>query len=773
VLYHTARANGFFNPFAMTISLHRRRRATARSPLTVRVCSTVYHLGIFAAVASCGGGGADGPNAPSTPSIASVTVSPATPSLAIGATMQLTATGIAANGASVSGVSWTWTSSAQNVATVSNTGLVTAVAAGTALIMASSSGSAGSTTITVQSPAFNPAASTALSGTQNFQAVNIPSGVTVTASSALDLNVAGDATIAGTLTGNCVRLRVTGRGRVTVSGTISNVCTTPSDAPGEIRIVGASYSFTNATVTTQGGLTITNDTTLTAANFLAVAALDAARRAPGQAHQQGAAGCSLNGFNNAGPAAKSGADGERGEPGLPGRNFFLSCRGDLLITGSELNGGTAGAGARGGRGGDGGRVSLIASGSIVFGTGVKLRPGKPGDGGDATATATAPSGTASATGGAGGHLGDAGGDGPITLRAGGALSSAANVVYSIPSGSRGGTAEARGTNGLDAANGQPAGHGGSASATSGAPGDVRGQLVMTAPGGLAGWNYSFADGRPSAGSGGLAQAFSGNGGRGDAANPNGGRGGDATALTQNGGNASAVDNNGRLFGFGGDGGYSRFEGGRGGDGFSDCVAGSVVSPGGAGGRGGSATSQASAGGVGQFPTRAGDNGVLYFGRGGRGGSGWNPGPGGAAGADLTKGEKQTLEDSFIPGTNGTPCPASAVSTAWSVLSDPNLHDPLVRFRTITGLAFITTASGGITIAGASPWVSVTGTIDATGLITAEGFGTVAGCVGTRVQVSGRITNGLFQGTVTAGNQTPFALPGGPISYNVGGQVRVP
>jgi uncharacterized protein YjdB len=60
-----------------------------------------------------------------------VTVAPATTSLAVGATRQLTATVLPADATDKSG---TWTTSDATKATVSSTGLVTGVAAGTATI---------------------------------------------------------------------------------------------------------------------------------------------------------------------------------------------------------------------------------------------------------------------------------------------------------------------------------------------------------------------------------------------------------------------------------------------------------------------------------------------------------------------------------------------------------------------------------------------------------------------------------------------------------------
>ena len=77
----------------------------------------------------------------STPVLQSITISPTSASIAVGATQQFTATGHYSNGSTqtlASGV--TWSSSATTYATIGATGLATGVAAGSTSIAASSSG---------------------------------------------------------------------------------------------------------------------------------------------------------------------------------------------------------------------------------------------------------------------------------------------------------------------------------------------------------------------------------------------------------------------------------------------------------------------------------------------------------------------------------------------------------------------------------------------------------------------------------------------------------
>src|SRR5213596_3739347 len=103
--------------------------------------------------------------------VASVTVSPATANLQQGQTRQLTATPQDASGNALSGRVVTWASGNTAVATVSGSGLVSGVAAGSAAITATSEGKSGSASVTVT-----------------------PVGATVTLVGAGDIAECGDAT---------------------------------------------------------------------------------------------------------------------------------------------------------------------------------------------------------------------------------------------------------------------------------------------------------------------------------------------------------------------------------------------------------------------------------------------------------------------------------------------------------------------------------------------------------------------------------------------------
>lgn len=123
----------------------------SRSPMSsIRLIPSLLLLGVIAA---CGGGGSDSPTGPNPPpppppTVASVTVTPGTAALVVPQAVQLTATVRDQQGNPMStAVSWTTSSSA--VASVSQTGLVTSVGAGTATITASAGGQSGSATVTV------------------------------------------------------------------------------------------------------------------------------------------------------------------------------------------------------------------------------------------------------------------------------------------------------------------------------------------------------------------------------------------------------------------------------------------------------------------------------------------------------------------------------------------------------------------------------------------------------------------------------------------------
>jgi uncharacterized protein YjdB len=101
--------------------------------------------------------------------VASVTVSPASSSIQVGATAQLTAVTRDASNNVLSGRAVVWTSASTSIATVNSTGLVTAVGGGTTNITASSEGVTGQSTVTVTVPVVPVASVTISPATANVR----------------------------------------------------------------------------------------------------------------------------------------------------------------------------------------------------------------------------------------------------------------------------------------------------------------------------------------------------------------------------------------------------------------------------------------------------------------------------------------------------------------------------------------------------------------------------------------------------------------------------
>ncbi|MEO6210820.1 MAG: Ig-like domain-containing protein, partial [Gemmatimonadaceae bacterium] len=112
------------------------------------IASFVSALACAVVLLSCGGGDSTGPGGGG----ASVTVTPSTDSLALGASVTLHAAVTDANGHAVSGASVFWSSENPATATVSSGGVVTGIAIGVVRIAASSNGKSGFSTITVIPP---------------------------------------------------------------------------------------------------------------------------------------------------------------------------------------------------------------------------------------------------------------------------------------------------------------------------------------------------------------------------------------------------------------------------------------------------------------------------------------------------------------------------------------------------------------------------------------------------------------------------------------------
>lgn len=138
-----------------------------------RAIAAILVISLLLAIAACGSG-SGGSTAPRT--LTSLAITPANSSVAVGSTRQLTATGTYSDGSTTNLTSSvSWTSSDLTIETVSNSGLVTGVGLGTAMITASS-GSVSTHTNLVVNPALvsiavTPATpSIPVNGTQQFTA---------------------------------------------------------------------------------------------------------------------------------------------------------------------------------------------------------------------------------------------------------------------------------------------------------------------------------------------------------------------------------------------------------------------------------------------------------------------------------------------------------------------------------------------------------------------------------------------------------------------------
>ena len=89
---------------------------------------------------------------PDTVAVIAVVITPAVDTLAVGAQRQLVATAHNSSGATVSGRMFTWSSSNDAIASVSNAGLVSAHAPGSVIIAANTNNVVGTATLVVRSP---------------------------------------------------------------------------------------------------------------------------------------------------------------------------------------------------------------------------------------------------------------------------------------------------------------------------------------------------------------------------------------------------------------------------------------------------------------------------------------------------------------------------------------------------------------------------------------------------------------------------------------------
>ena len=164
---------------------------------------------------------------PEQAAVETVEVAPASWSLQVGGTGQLTVTLRDADGAELTGRTVTYSSSNTGIATVSGTGFVRAIAAGTAILTAASEGKSGTSTVTVTSTPPAPVASVAVTPSS----ASLSPGGTVQLTATLRDgagNTLSDRTVTWT-TSNGLVAAVSGSGLVTAGGEGSAVVTATSE----------------------------------------------------------------------------------------------------------------------------------------------------------------------------------------------------------------------------------------------------------------------------------------------------------------------------------------------------------------------------------------------------------------------------------------------------------------------------------------------------------------------------------------------------------------
>lgn len=519
---------------------------------------------------------------------------------------------------------------------------------------------------------FSPTTDVQLEGSHVYDAVEIPAGVTVTASSDLTLRSRGAVRIRGRIVAQAHQITVRSTSSMQISGELRNASSGPpgDDPPGITLISNGDLELDSARVSTDGDLLLQTDSTLTDADF------PDSTLAP-RSEAGGGGDLPIVVLRNfvypPDPHdARAGQDGQFAGDGHDGSDLTVTCRGHLMLAGGSViasqRGGNGGNGshessthavATGGNGGKGGRLRLRALGQIVvIGTNT-LESGGGGDGGraDATGRPSESGGTAAGATATGGRGGDPGLVSVYSAQE--IVTDEGTLRLAIGKAGDGGDAVAHGASGHNAAS-TAAQAGGAADATGGAGGSTPDKRLRGS--GVSNGNGVEVTGGD-AGAGGNAHAFAGDGGNGNEEFPPGAKGGGVTARGGDGGDAELRDQFRELVGDGGNGGLARIVGGNGGSGFFDC--GGVTLPGGDGGDGGDGTAIAGDGGRGATPGEDGEVEIEVCGNGGDGGDGFPAGHGGHHGTRNVVSTAPPVETApnFEDGEDGIDCPPTGACCA--------------------------------------------------------------------------------------------------------------
>ena len=202
-----------------------------------KLTRSLFALGVLAGLAACGDDVSVTEPPPVTPAVTGISVSPQSATLIKGQTAQLSAV-VTANDPSVA-TTVTWSTSAATVATVSATGLVTAVGPGSATITATSTANAN----------FKAGAQITVTGSGVRSVAVSPNNAIVATGSTLQLvaNVDRDAGVAGTVTWTSSNTAVA---TVSTAGVVTGV------TAGTVTVTAA--STVDPTVTGAAAITVRN-----------------------------------------------------------------------------------------------------------------------------------------------------------------------------------------------------------------------------------------------------------------------------------------------------------------------------------------------------------------------------------------------------------------------------------------------------------------------------------------------------------------------------------
>lgn len=190
--------------------------------------------------AACGGNSASASVTVSPPPVATVTVSPAAKTLNVGQTTVLTASVRDATGATLTDRAVVWSTNNAAVASVSQAGVVTALAPGTATVTATSEGKSGAAAITVATPPPAPVASVAIQ----------PTSLTLTVGGTGALSATPRDAAGTVLTGRAV----TWTSNLDPIATVSSSGVVTARSPGTVTITATSEGKSaTATVVVQAG----------------------------------------------------------------------------------------------------------------------------------------------------------------------------------------------------------------------------------------------------------------------------------------------------------------------------------------------------------------------------------------------------------------------------------------------------------------------------------------------------------------------------------------